>query len=293
MRPGAPLTLILVHPASWGFFPEKKPILEGTACARRAEQWSPDRTKITPEMVQMALSDARFPRPRPKRLFEPPEERLVSFPIQSVRIDWERLQAKRSTVLETIDAMPAYLLKPEVLALLDADKHPTYRLILDLMWTTGARISEVLALTPASFVDDGYDFGVILKTLKQRPGRPSKAALQRSPKRYVPIADLLLQDRIQSYLYAGRFRKSERVFSMARQTVNRHIAALVARVGGAPFSISAHTFRHSFAIHLLLHGRPLKYVSQLLGHKSIDSTEIYTNVLTIDGGHFLEGVDFH
>ena len=62
--------------------------------------------------------------------------------------------------------MPSYLLKPEVLALLDADKHPTYRLILDLMWTTGARVSEVLALTPASFLDDGYDFGVILKTLK-------------------------------------------------------------------------------------------------------------------------------
>ncbi len=80
---------------------------------------------------------------------------------------------------------------------------------------------------------------------------------------------------------------------MARQTVNRHIDALVEWVGGMPISISAHTFRHSFAIHLLLHGRPLKYVSQLLGHKSIDSTEIYTNVLTIDGGHFLEGVDFH
>ncbi|WP_419588691.1 hypothetical protein [Thiolapillus sp.] len=30
-----------------------------------------------------------------------------------------------------------------------------------------------------------------------------------------------------------------------------------------------------------------------LGHKSMDSTEIYTNVLTIDGGHFLDGVDFH
>ncbi len=77
--------------------------------------------------------------------------------------------AKRPTVLQTIDAMPTYLLKPEVLGLLEAEKHPTYRLILDLMWTTGARISEVLALTPSSFVDDGYDFGVILKTLKQRP----------------------------------------------------------------------------------------------------------------------------
>ena len=168
-----------------------------------------------------------------------------------------------------------------------------YRLILDLMWTTGARISEVLAITPASFIDDGYDFGVILKTLKQRAGRPTKKALQRSPKRYVPIMDFALQDRIQSYLYSGNFRKTERIFPMARQTVNRHIHKLVETGGGAPFSIGCHTFRHSFAIHLLLHGRPLKYVSQLLGHKSMDSTEIYTNVLTIDGGHFLEGVEFH
>lgn len=242
----------------------------------------------------MALSDARFPNARPRRLFHPEAEPLHPFPIQAVRIDWDRLIAKRPTVLKTIDTMPTYLLKPEVLALLEAEKHPTYRLILDLMWTTGARISEVLALTPANFVDDGYDFGVILKTLKQRPGRPSKAALQRSPKRYVPIIDRLLQDRIQSYLYAGHFKKGGRIFPMARQTVNRHIDTLVEKVsGGAPFRISSHTFRHSFAIHLLLHGRPLKYVSQLLGHKSMDSTEIYTNVLTIDGGHFLEGVEFH
>ena len=74
--------------------------------------------------------------------------------------------------------------------------------------------------------------------------------------------------------------------------MNRHIKAVVERVGGSDIPISAYTFGHSFAIHLLLHGRPLKYVSQLLGHKSIDSTAIYTNVLTVDGA-FLEGVDFH
>lgn len=246
-------------------------------------------------MVQIRSSDARFPANRSgeRRLFYSEDEQANHFPIQSVRIDWDRLIAKRPTVLKVIDAMPVYLLKPEVLALLDAEKHPTYRLILDLMWTTGARISEVLALTPSSFVDNGYDVGVVLKTLKQGPGRPSKASLQRSPKRYVPIVDHLLQDRIQSYLYAGYLKQTQRIFPMTRQTVNRHIHALVERVGGAPFTISSHTFRHSFAIHLLLHGRPLKYVSQLLGHKSIDSTEIYTNVLTIDGGHFLEGVDFH
>lgn len=241
----------------------------------------------------MALTDTQFSRPRPSRLFDPLEPPAISFPIQSVEIDWHRLIAKRRTVLETIDEMPVYLLKPEIMDLLDTEKDPTYRLILDLMWTTGARISEILALTPSCFDHDGYDYLVQLKTLKQRPGRPRKASLQRSPKRYIPIVDYPLQDRIQSYLYAGRFKKTERIFPMARQTVNRHIKKLVERVGGAPFSISCHTFRHSFAIHLLLHGRPLKIVSKLLGHKSINSTEIYTNVLTIDGGHFLEGVDFH
>lgn len=234
-----------------------------------------------------------FSAPRPSRVFVVPDAPAVTYPIQSVQIDWDRLRAKRPLLLATVPAMPRYLIKPEVLALLDAEKHPTYRLILDLMWSTGARVSEVLALTPDSFIDDGYDVSVILKTLKQGPGRPSKRALQRSPKRAVPIVDHTLQDRIQTYLQAGHFRHDQRLFPMARQTVNRHIHALVERVGGAPFKISAYTFRHSFAIHLLLHGRPLKVIGALLGHKSVDSTEIYTTVLTIDGGHFLEGVDFH
>jgi integrase len=154
------------------------------------------------------------------------------FPIQRIEIDWDRLIAKRPLILKTVEQMPVYLLKPEVLGLLATEKHPTYRLILDLMWTTGARISEVLAPTPASFIEDGYGYGVVLTTLKQRPGRPKKRALARSVKRYVPIVDRQLQDRIQSYLYAGKCRKGERIFPMARQMVNRYIQALVEWVGG-------------------------------------------------------------
>ena len=244
-------------------------------------------------MVQNFLSGSTFPRPRTARLFHPVEPLEVVFPIQSVVIDWDRLISKRPLLLKTVDAMPSYLLKPEVLALLDAEKHPTYRLILDLMWSTGARVSEVLALTPSSFIDDGYDFSFTLKTLKQQSGRPSKASLQRSAKRYMPINDRILEDRIRSYLKVGHYKRRQRIFPMVRQTVNRHIKALVERVGGAPFSISSKTFRHSFAIHLLLHCRQLKVIAMFLGHRSTHSTEIYTNVLTIYGGHFLEGVEFH
>jgi len=226
-------------------------------------------------------------------LFAPPKHTGVTYPIQSVAIDWERLIATRPFVLGTVNTMPGYLLKPEVLTLLDVEKHPSYRLILDLMWSTGGRISEILAVTPASFCREGKDFGVVFKPTKDGPGRPSNQALLRRPRRYVPIIDEVLIDRIESYLRAGTFRPNERIFPVVRQTVNRHISKLIEDVGGAPFHISAHTFRHSFAIHLLLHGRPLSYVAQVLGHKSVDSSEIYTKVLTIDGGNFLRGVDFH
>ena len=244
-------------------------------------------------MEQKYLTEPGFRQTRTSRLFNTTETPEVTFPIQSVLIDWDSLIAKRPLVFKSNNAMPAYLLKPEVLQLLDAEKHPTYRLIMDIMWTTGACISEVLALKPNSFVDNDKGLIVTLRVLKKSPGRPTKASLQRSPTHEVQINDYLLEDRIRSYLHTGHYKKTQRIFPMVRQTVNRHINALVDKVGGAPFSISCKTFRHSFAIHLLLHGRPLEAIRTLLGNRSIHSTEIYTNVLTIYKGHFLEGVDFH
>jgi integrase len=233
--------------------------------------------------MSKSITSARsFPRPSQNMRSLGFQERplVLSFPIQEVTIDWDRLIAKRPMLLATLDTMPKYLLKPEILDLLDSESHPMHRLILDLMW--------------ASFSDDGYDFGVVLKTLKQGAGRPSKRSLQRSPKRFIPILDRDFQARIQSYLWMGKFRKDERIFPITRQAVSANIDRLIKQVGGEPpFKIGCHTFRHSFAVHLLLHGRPLKFVSQLLGHRSVESTEVYTNVLTFDGAHFLEGVDFH
>lgn len=217
----------------------------------------------------------------------------ILYPIQHITIDWSQLLAQRPLLLQSVEDMPRYLLKPEVLALLDAEKHPSYRLILDLMWTTGARISEVLLLTPASFVDDGFNYGVILTNLKHHRGRPSHAERAQHPKRYVPIADPRLKDEIQCYVSAHNIQTQQRLFTMVRQTVNRHIHALVERVYGAPRAISTMTFRHSFAIHLLLHALPLPVVSLYLGHQSLQTTEIYTQVLTFDVSHFIQGVDFH
>ncbi|NVJ65918.1 MAG: tyrosine-type recombinase/integrase [Gammaproteobacteria bacterium] len=224
-------------------------------------------------------------------LFKATPPQPIHYPIQHVEIDWEYVRAGRKEILDTVEEMPAYLLHPEVRNLIAFAKE-NQKLLLELLWATGARVSELLALTPERYYFNGYRQFIVLDTLKRR-GRPKKKAIQRSPKRYIPICDEVLSQKIRSFLAINKFRKGERIFKVQRQTVNRWIKACAEKGGGAPFSISSHTFRHSFAIHLLLHGRPLKYVSKLLGHSSVKSTEIYNNVLTFDGAHLMEGIDFH
>lgn len=128
-------------------------------------------------MVQMTASSKGFSLPPPDRLFHPEEAPSVVFPIQSVQIDWDGLVAKRPSILDTVDTIPAYLLKPGILVLLDAAKHPTHRLILDLMRTTDVQVPKVFALKTASFIDDDYDFCMALRKPTRWLGRHTKTHL--------------------------------------------------------------------------------------------------------------------
>jgi len=57
-------------------------------------------------------------------------------------------------------------------------------------------------------------------------------------------------------------------------------------------SLSAHTFRHSFAVNLLLQGRGIRVVQSLLGHADLASTEVYLKVLSGETHHLLYGMQF-
>ncbi|SEW45422.1 integrase/recombinase XerD [Chryseobacterium wanjuense] len=108
--------------------------------------------------------------------------------------------------------------------------------------------------------------------------------------RFVPLADYtaeLLENYIQDVRSKSKINKkyedtlflNSRGTSMSRVIVFLIIKELTDKAGVSK-KISPHTFRHSFATHLLQNGADLRYIQEMLGHSSITTTEIYTHLKT-------------
>ncbi len=148
---------------------------------------------------------------------------------------------------------------------------PRDRAILETLYGCGLRVSEAVNLKISDiFFDEGY-IRVIGKGDKQR---------------IVPLGEVA-SDYIQAYLsvrtdpagpewddilFLNRFGKSLSRISMF------NLVKKQALIAGVTKEISPHTFRHSFATHLIENGADLRVVQEMLGHESILTTEIYTHI---------------
>ncbi|MCS4535031.1 site-specific tyrosine recombinase XerD [Corynebacterium sp. HS2168-gen11] len=145
------------------------------------------------------------------------------------------------------------------------------RALLELLYSTGARISEITAL----LLDDVLETPGMLKIT----GKGNK-------QRLVPVGSLALQA-IEAYIVRGRssFSKgrshalflNKRGGSLSRQSAWA-ILKQAAMGAGITKEISPHTLRHSFATHMLEGGADVRVVQELLGHASVTTTQIYTHV---------------
>jgi integrase/recombinase XerD len=144
--------------------------------------------------------------------------------------------------------------------------------LLELLYATGARISEAVALN----VDDVIEGDVV-----RLFGKGGK-------QRVVPVGSYA-QAAIQSYLvrvrpiFSARGAATPALFLGVRgQRVSRQNAWLIIRAAAERaklgIEISPHTFRHSFATHLLAGGADVRVVQELLGHSSVATTQLYTLV---------------
>lgn len=217
-----------------------------------------------------------------------------------VAIDYPAALALRQMALVQ-DELPKYLLAPEVSALLHYVPDLHRKMLLATLWNTGARINEALALTRGDFsLIPPYPF-VQLATLKQRTEKAARTA-GRAPAgsqlhRIVPLSDHHYVSQLEMMVATlkipqerrnkctGKIEKA-RIWEISDRTVRTWLNEAVdsALADGVTFSvpITPHTLRHSYAMHMLYAGIPLKVLQSLMGHKSVSSTEVYTKVFALD-----------
>lgn len=171
-------------------------------------------------------------------------------------------------LLDAAGPAPGDVVETDVVRLRD-------RALLELLYATGARVSEVMQLD----VDDvahGEVLRVRGKGAKERivpVGSYARAALDAYLARARP--ELSRRGRATPRLFLGA-----RGAPLSRQGAWLVIQAAAERAG-LTAHVSPHTFRHSFATHLLQGGADVRVVQELLGHASVATTQIYTHV-TVD-----------
>ena len=207
---------------------------------------------------------------------------------------WARAVRLRVIAVAAALGVPRYLLAPEVSQLLSFLPDLKQRTLIDTLWNTGARLNEALALCPGDFFFDSEVAFVRLRTLKQRAprsrGRPTREAQAVTPFRAIPLTDTAYVSRMRELFATFRMmtRRATPVWDVASQETPRNwIRGAIARAGaqGIRFSVNPvtpHTFRHSFAVHLLMNGIHIKQVQALLGHQRLENTEIYTRIFALD-----------
>lgn len=146
------------------------------------------------------------------------------------------------------------------------------RAIIETLYSCGLRISELINLKFSDlFFEEGF-IRVEGKGSKQRLVPVSEKAQRELEFYLMERGSVIPQKGHQEYIFLSKRGKA-----ISRITVF-HFIKQYAEMAGITKNISPHTFRHSFATHLLEGGANIRAIQQMLGHEKITTTEIYTHV---------------
>ena len=145
------------------------------------------------------------------------------------------------------------------------------RAILETLYGCGLRVSEAVGLTISGlYFDEGF-VRIIGKGNKERIVPLGEMATE-ALKNYLAVRPVPAEPAADDLVFLNRFGKSLSRVSMFKMIKTQTLLA------GIRKDISPHTFRHSFATHLIENGADLRVVQEMLGHESVVTTEIYTHI---------------
>ena len=163
--------------------------------------------------------------------------------------------------------LPVVLSKAEVNKILNTENNPKHRLLLTLVYSSGLRVSEVVVLK-REHID--ISRGVIC--IKLGKGRKDRFTIL-SEKAASLLNEYYSIFAIKTWIFPGQNPSKHLSIRSAQSIFEKAL-----HKAGIQKDISIHSFRHTFATHLLENGTDIRYIQALLGHSSIRTTERYTHI---------------
>ncbi len=165
--------------------------------------------------------------------------------------------------------LPEYLDKEEVKRLINTTENIKHKCILELLYSGGLRLSELLNIEMSDI--DSTDMIIHIRMAKDKKDRK------------VMLSNVLLEDlktyfnlyKHEKYLFEGQNKEQYSAKSV------QNVVKIAAQRAGITKQVTPHTLRHSCATHLLESGTDIHFIQELLGHKSVKTTEIYTHIAGI------------
>ena len=145
-------------------------------------------------------------------------------------------------------------------------------LILELLFSTGLRVSELCSLSVETFLLGESE----LRLLVNVKGRKERM-LQITTPELINLAKVYCAEFAEEIQHSGAILLNRLGRPISTSSVRRIIQRYMNRIGSS-YHVTPHMFRHTFAASLLEAGMDIRYIQSLLGHSSISTTQIYTHV---------------
>ncbi|WP_245176934.1 site-specific tyrosine recombinase XerD [Haematospirillum jordaniae] len=178
--------------------------------------------------------------------------------------------------------LPRFLSEQEVSRLLDAARMSSgfagirSTALLEILYATGIRVSELVGLPLAAVARDQESLRVMGKGSRERLVPLTRSA-RSAIRDWLPVREHDLQKAKKDSRWL--FPSTGKSGHLTRDGFFRILREITKTAGMDPARVSPHVLRHSFATHLLARDADLRSVQQMLGHRDIATTEIYTHVM--------------
>ncbi|MCP3682314.1 MAG: tyrosine-type recombinase/integrase [bacterium] len=189
----------------------------------------------------------------------------------SLKFYFHDVLGKNIVVLKTPKGskkLPTVLSKDEIKRLIEAAGTEKTQLIIKMLYSSGLRLSECINLK----VND-LEFDEKIGWVRKGKGSKDRVFI---------LSEALIED-LQKYINKKRLKThifcSKKGTPLSPRNIQK-IVALSTRNAGIKKNVTPHTFRHSFATHLLESGVDIRKIQELLGHSNLQTTQIYTKVST-------------